>query len=264
MGSNWNFQSSNSCDDFMSLQCVRIFSTVRWRMENWMQVIYRKLRVPVRRCGMISTYMSPLNWKTTIDSKTKTISSIRLIEHNKRFLHLTTGAPGITYDARLLFHTTLFRQIENDATIPNKTIDIGEAGEILLVTPGDSTFPRLPWLIKGFNENTHDPKRWYFNKKLCSVRAVTENVYGMLKGHWRLIYKKCECKLHIIKYVVMAAVVLHNLCIHTNDPCKPRWKISVENIEFTDKSVCRKESRNTKFISQEISQNICDWLWSQQ
>ena len=64
-----------------------------------------------------------------------------------------------------------------------------------------------------------------------------------------------------MKYVIMAAVFFHNLCIHTNDP---RWKISIENLEFTDKSVCRKESRSTKFMSQEISQKICGLLWSQQ
>ena len=59
---------------------------------------------------------------------------MRLIGHNKRFLHPTTGAPGSTHDARLLRYTTPFRQIENDGAIPNKTIDLGEAGEIPLVT----------------------------------------------------------------------------------------------------------------------------------
>ena len=59
---------------------------------------------------------------------------MRLIGHNKRFLHLMTGAPGSTHDARLLRYTTLFRQIENDGAIPNKIIDLGEAGEIPLVT----------------------------------------------------------------------------------------------------------------------------------
>ena len=59
---------------------------------------------------------------------------MRLIGDNKRFLHLTTGAPGSTHDAGVLRYTTLFRQIENDGAIPNKTIDLGEAGEIPLVT----------------------------------------------------------------------------------------------------------------------------------
>ena len=147
-----------------------------------------------------------------------------LIGHDKRFIHLMTGAPGSTHDASLLRHTTLFCQIENDAAIPNKTIDLGQAGEIPLVNLGDSAFPRLPWLIKSFNENTRKPKERYFNKKQCNARVINENVYGILKGHWHLIYKKCECKLHNIKYVIMVVVPLHNFCIHTNDPCMV-WKL---------------------------------------
>lgn len=60
-----------------------------------------------------------------------------------------------------------------------------------MVTPGDSAFPPLPWLIKGFNEITRNAKEQYLNKKLRSARAVNKNAYGMLKGPWRLIYNKC-------------------------------------------------------------------------
>ena len=61
----------------------------------------------------------------------------------------------------------------------------------------------------------------------------------------------------------MAALLFHNLCIvsiltvHSN-----HLGISIENLEFTDQSVCFKESRNTKFIRQKISQKICSWLLS--
>ena len=42
-----------------------------------------------------------------------TITSIQLISHNKRFLHLFTGAPGSTHDARLLRCSFLFHRIAN-------------------------------------------------------------------------------------------------------------------------------------------------------
>ena len=139
-----------------------------------------------------------------------TFTSMGLVGYNKRFLHLTTGAPGSTHDARLLRHTSLFREITNGA------------------------FSRLQWLVKGYNENTRDEKERYFNKKLSSARVATDNAYGMLKGRWRLIYKKCECKLYNVKYVIMAGVLLHNICIHRNDPCKPRWRLDVDHLELVD------------------------------
>ena len=99
------------------------------------------------------------------------------VGHNKRFLHLTIGTPGSTYDARLSRHQSLFRTICNGGGIPNKFVSLGNAGEIPLITIGDSAFPRLPWLTKAFNENNRDPKEKYFSKKLCSARVVTENGY---------------------------------------------------------------------------------------
>ena len=51
-----------------------------------------------------------------------TITSMGLITHNKRFLHLTTDAPGSTHDARLLRYSTLFEGIQSGGGIPNKSI----------------------------------------------------------------------------------------------------------------------------------------------
>ena len=49
-----------------------------------------------------------------------TITRMELIEHNKRFLDLTTGAPGSIHDARLRQHSTLFQEISRGNIIPNK------------------------------------------------------------------------------------------------------------------------------------------------
>ena len=55
--------------------------------------------------------------------------------------------------------------------------------------------------FKGYDKNTTDQQEHYFNKKLCSARAVTENAYGMLEGRWRILHKKTECRLHDLKYI---------------------------------------------------------------
>ena len=103
-----------------------------------------------------------------------------LVGYNKRFLDLTVGAPGSTHDARFLRSTGLFKKILRGQGLPNKTINLGdEFGEIPLVTIGDSAFPRFPWLVKGFNSMTVDPKERYYNSKLCSARVVTEDAYGL-------------------------------------------------------------------------------------
>ena len=63
------------------------------------------------------------------------------------------------------------------------------------MTVGDSVFPRYAWLVKGFSDTTRNEKERLFNEKLRSARVVTENCYGMLKGRWRILYKKNRCEI---------------------------------------------------------------------
>ena len=139
-----------------------------------------------------------------------TISNMGLVGCNKRFLHVTCNVPGSIHDTRLLCLTNVFSEMQSGRAIPQQYLHLGEGlGEILLVTIGETAFPQFTWLLIAFPESK-DPKKPYFNVKLCSARVVTENAYDMLKGRWRLIYKKCESKIHTVKYVVMAYVLLHN------------------------------------------------------
>ena len=108
-----------------------------------------------------------------------TVSSMGFVGHSKRFLHLTTGAPWSTHDVRLLRHCSLFHTICNGGGIPSKSVSLGNANEIPLITIGHGTFSRLPCLPS---------------------------------------YKKCKCKLYNVRYVIMAVAVLHNICIYQNDP----------------------------------------------
>ena len=73
----------------------------------------------------------------------------------------------------------------------------------------------------------------------------------MLKGRWGILYKKTEMKMFNLKYVVIACLMLHNLCMATNDPCNSRWRLSVEELELTNKIINRSESKS------ESNKNTC-------
>ena len=132
------------------------------------------------------------------------------------------GAPGSTHDARLLKESSIYSDIINGNVIPDRVVQLGDIGEIPLVTIGDSHFSQFAWLIKAYNENTRDNQKKYFNKRLCGARVVIKNGYGMLKGRWRILLKKTECQLFNFCYIAMACIALHSLCIEISDPCQPR------------------------------------------
>ena len=153
--------------------------------------------------------------------KRYSMSNLGLVSYNKKFLYCAVRTRGSTHDARMLRNSAIYQKKFTGHTVPGRVINLGENGKIPLVTVGDTAFPKHAWLIKVFREDTSDRREKYFNKKVCSARIVCENAYGMLKGRFHILYKKTECRLFNLKYIVMASVMLHNLCIDVNDPCLP-------------------------------------------
>ena len=89
--------------------------------------------------------------------KKYTVNNLALTSYNKRFLYAAVGAPGSTHDARMLKESSFFDEVLSGRALPDRKINLGEFGDISLVTIRDSAFPRFSWLIKCYNENTRDP-----------------------------------------------------------------------------------------------------------
>ena len=114
-------------------------------------------------------------------------------------------------------------------------------------------------MIKVFREDTSDRSEKCFNKKLCSARVMCENAYGMLKGRFRILYKKAECRLFNLKCVVMASIMLHDLCMNVSDPYLPRWRLLVKNISLIREQVEKREDIN---LSDSSHSKTANWLWN--
>ena len=167
------------------------------------------------------------------------------IGYNKRFMWAAVGAPGSIHNSTLKKLSNLF---------PNQCFNLSPYREIPL-TIGDSAFPSRPWLLKPYQEGTGVLVEKHFNTRLSSARVVTEHVYGMLKGRWRLLYKKMECDLENIQVVVMTCILLHNICIAKNDPCNPRWKLKVDELNLVRGNATQPDDPDA------IKTTITNWLW---
>lgn len=190
--------------------------------------------------------------------KRYSVSSMGFIASNKRFFWAAVGAPGSTHDSRLLRSCTLFDDIQQGHVFPSASLRTSEYGEIPFTTVGDSAFPRYTWLMKPYDESTRDPIKRYFNKRLCSARVVSEHAYGMLKGRWRILYKKTECKLKNIRHIIMACIALHNMCIDKDDPCRARWRLAVNKLHLIRN---RGNGEQTKDKADQVRMQIKNWLW---
>ena len=99
-------------------------------------------------------------------------------------------------------------------------------GPIIL---GDGAFPLQPWLQKPYSNATLTREQSYFNYRLSRARMVVEAAFGMLKGRWRVLQRKCEASKEVVRSYSLACVVLHNLCIERGDTFARYWDMGTDD-----------------------------------
>jgi hypothetical protein len=62
-----------------------------------------------------------------------------------------------------------------------------------------------------------------------STRMCVERAFGILKGRWRVIMKRCEVPLRSMPDIVATCIVLHNLCIVNKEGIEEDWIVEAEN-----------------------------------
>ncbi|KAJ8910620.1 hypothetical protein NQ315_002856 [Exocentrus adspersus] len=125
-----------------------------------------------------------------------------ICDDKKKFIDVFCGEPGSMHDARLLKKSSLYDRAHN----------------------GDSAYPCLPWLVPPFKDNGHLTERQkIFNFRHSSSRIVIENAFGLLKARFRRLRKFEKDNLQFVSKCVVAATVLHNICMSADDEYMRSW-----------------------------------------
>ena len=77
-----------------------------------------------------------------------------LVDANYLFLDVCVGWAGSIHDARVVAHSALYKGIECNHILPNKTEYISSV-HVPLYMIGDSAYPLKSWLMKPFYHNTN-------------------------------------------------------------------------------------------------------------
>ena len=62
-----------------------------------------------------------------------------------------------------------------------------------------------------------------------SSMMCVERAFGILKGRWKVIMKRCEVPLRSMPDMVATCIVLHNLCIVNKEGIEEDWIMEAEN-----------------------------------
>ena len=142
-----------------------------------------------------------------------------LVDHRGMFLDIYLGWPGKVHDARVFSNSSLYAKGQQGTLVPNWTKCLNGV-DVPLCILGDPAYPSLPWLIKAYPQHDNmSREQKYFNYRQSRARMVVENAFGRLKGRWRCLLKRNDCRASNVLLMTTACVILHNLCEAFNDDC---------------------------------------------
>lgn len=97
---------------------------------------------------------------------------------------------------------------------------------------------------------------------------VTEAAYGQLKGRWRVLLRKSESSQDILRLIILACMVIHNICIIQGDSISKKLDLSSDGQkrnreEIRELSQMRDCSsiRNASFEANKVRDAFCKKLW---
>ncbi|XP_051987732.1 uncharacterized protein LOC127647504 [Xyrauchen texanus] len=133
------------------------------------------------------------------------------------FWDVCVGYPGSVHDARVLRQSHLWEALSDGELLGQNKVSISgcDVGHYLI---GDPAYPMQNWLMKPFSDTGRlTPEQHTYNYRLSSARSVVEMSFGRLKGQWRCLLKRNDCKLELSKRIALTCCVLHNICEEHSD-----------------------------------------------
>lgn len=136
------------------------------------------------------------------------------------FWDVCVGYPGSVHDARVLRQSHLWEVLSDGELLNQKKVTISgrDVGHYLI---GGPAYPMQNWLMKPFADtDSLTPEQRTYNTRLSSAHSVVEMTFGRLKGRWRCLLKRNDCKLELSKKMALTCCVLHNICEKNGDKFK--------------------------------------------
>lgn len=142
---------------------------------------------------------------TSIVKKFHSVNVQVICDENMVFTDILAGWPGSVHDSRVLCNSAVYN------TAANKF-----RGNTHLL--GDEGYPLQTWLMTPYRDNGHlIADETFFNYVLSSNRQTVERAIRLLKGRWRKLQHIDYLNLKLIVLIIIAACVLHNVCLVHDD-----------------------------------------------
>lgn len=198
--------------------------------------------------GVIKINAPPDNHEDNFDRKQHLSVNLQgIVDVNLRY-------PGSIHDAQVLRLSDIYDLAQKEQVLSSPTRYINGT-EIGLLLGGDSAHPLTTWFMKPYlNRGCLTPEPGKFNVKFSALRCVVDQAFGTLKACWKKALTKIEQKTSTLEKTVIAACILHNICIERGDLYDAGNSNSDESSEMT---TVRELFWKLKVTSEKLSKITC-------
>lgn len=137
-----------------------------------------------------------------------------VVDADYKFIWVDIGGYGRNSDGGIFEASVMGQRCENQTmSVRNNRPLPGEDWPTPYVILGDEAFALKSYMIRPFpyRQSRNDHMKDIFNYRLCRVRRVVENVFGILAKKFRIYSRPLEIYVDTVNIIIMTTCILHNL-----------------------------------------------------
>jgi DDE superfamily endonuclease len=132
-----------------------------------------------------------------------------ICDNRMKFTDCFVGYPSSVHDCRIFRNSPIYKKIQDNPT------SFFPQDQFIL---GDKAYPSLMWCLVPFKRSQSlTEAQTRFNTKHSSARTTIERSFALLFGRFRRLKHLQMKRMDLIPKTIMAACVLHNICLDFPD-----------------------------------------------
>ncbi|KAL3698751.1 hypothetical protein R1sor_012827 [Riccia sorocarpa] len=166
------------------------------------------------------------------------------------------GMPGVANDQRVLRNSGFFRRVSRGEILQTPQMELLTGFQVRPYILGDAGYTTTPWLMSPYRPRPGAPAHIsVFNDALVQGRLILEQVFGRLKGRWRLL--DLGTGLEWTPHVVHAACILHNFLLRNGDTLDHQEEYEQGNAELPNKHQHEAVGDYAESVREELAIDLC-------